>query len=130
MPYSRLFYHFIWTTKRRLPLISETNRAIIYGAIVAKVEQVNGIIHALNGMEDHLHLVATVPPTLALSKFIGQVKGVSSLAASRATADEFAWQEEYGVLSVSESQLDSVIHYVKLQQEHHRGKTLDPLFEP
>src|SRR5438874_208821 len=123
MPYSRLFYHFIWATKRRLPLIDATNHTIIYDTIVKKVEKVNGIVHALNGMEDHLHLVATIPPTLAISKFIGQIKGSSSFAASKLTGNEFEWQAEYGVLTVSESHLPTVINYVKLQQQQHRYKT-------
>jgi putative transposase len=129
MSYSRLFYHFIWTTKQRLPLIDESNRSIIYEAIKKKVETVGGMVHTLNGMEDDIHLVASVPPTLALSKFIGEVKGVSSFVAAKATSEPFGWQSEYGVLTVSESHLATVINYVKMQKEHHRANTLDARLE-
>src|SRR5579859_733428 len=83
MPFYRLFYHFVWSTKLRIPLITATNRDVIYTVIRTKVEEKSGIVHALNGMEDHVHLVATVPPTVALSAFIGPIKGASSYAASR-----------------------------------------------
>ncbi len=63
MPYCRLFYHFVWATKDRLPLITESNRDPLYAAIAAKVKELKGTTYALNGMDDHVHLVATVPPT-------------------------------------------------------------------
>lgn len=130
MPYYRLFYHFVWTTKHRLPLITDHNREALYRAIMAKTKQLDGIPHALNGMEDHVHLVVTLPPTLALAEFIGQIKGSSSFVASRqANGEAFGWQTEYGVLSVSESHLPYVIEYVKNQQTHHSQNSLDTKLE-
>lgn len=128
MPYYRLFYHFVWSTKERLPLITQINRETIYRAIVIKVDDLRGIVHALNGMADHVHLVATVPPNIALSTFIGQVKGSSSYSASRLSqADEeipFTWQTEYGLVSTSEAHLPIVVRYVQMQQQHHRENKL------
>lgn len=131
MPYYRLFYHFIWATKNRLPLITDANREPILRAIAAKTKTLNGIVHALNGMEDHVHLVVTLPPTQPLDRFIAQIKGSASYVASRVegATTEFHWQREYGVLTVSESHLPSVIEYVRLQQEHHAANTLKPKLE-
>jgi hypothetical protein len=56
MPYHRLFYQFVWTTKHRLPLIGPANQESIYAAIRAKAEELNGIVHALN-----LITPATIP---------------------------------------------------------------------
>jgi REP element-mobilizing transposase RayT len=127
MPYYRLYYHFIWTTKGRLPIINAANRKEIYQAIVDKVEEHSGIVHAVNGIADHVHLVATVPPNVALSTLIGQVKGFSSHVVAQLSkeSDPFAWQNEYAVLSVSESDLPAVIRYVRLQQQHHAEGKLD-----
>lgn len=131
MPYCRLFYHFVWTTKARLPLITDDNREQLYAAIVAKVETLDGIVHALNGMAEHVHLVATVPPNVPLATFIGQIKGSSSHLASRLRPDlaAFAWQAEYGVVSVSESHLPAVVRYVSLQKQHHASSTLNKTLE-
>ncbi len=131
MPYYRLFYHFIWTTKVRLPLITESNQALIYATIRAKVDDLNGIVHALNGMADHLHLVATVPPSLSLADLIRQVKGSSSHAVSYHTnsPEPFGWQTDYGVVSVSESHAPIVIRYVENQQKHHADKSLNATLE-
>jgi len=129
MPYSRLFYHFVWATHNRLSLINQSNRETLYAAMRAKVTELGGITHALNGPEDHVHLVATVPPKIALATFIGQVKGSSSHLASRLSVEAFAWQSEYGVLSVSESHLPVVVRYVVEQQKRHAENRLNPRLE-
>jgi len=79
------------------------------------------MVHAANGMQDHIHIVATLPPALAVANVIGQLKGVSSYIANRLIvgADTFVWQQEYGVLSISESHLPTVIRYVEHQKQHH-----------
>ncbi|SRR5258706_4367325 len=130
MPYYRLYYHFIWTTKNRAPIITASNQKAIFAVIQEKVVALNGIVHALNGMSDHVHLVASVPPSLKLSDFIGQIKGVSShLARSLTDKGDFGWQGEYGVLSISESHVATVVRYVENQQKHHTEHTLDARLE-
>lgn len=131
MPYYRLFYHVIWTTKGRGSSITQANRSLIYNAISSKVDGLGGIVHALNGMEDHVHLVVTIPPNIAVGTFIGQIKGSSSHEVSKLyNADSnFAWQTDYGILSISEQNLPTIIDYVKRQQEHHSRSSLNPLLE-
>ena len=133
MSYYRLFYHVVWATKDRLPLITPANVDAIYGVIATKVDKIGGIVHALNGMPDHVHLVVTVPPVIALAAFVGQIKGASSHLARRlattAGNELFTWQAEYGVVSVSERHLPLVIGYVRQQQQHHAEHTLNRTFE-
>ncbi len=133
MPYYRLFYHVVWSTRDRLPLITSVNRDSIYAAIAARSGELRGIVHALNGMPDHVHLVATIPPSVPVSTFVGQVKGSSSHPASRIAGapggETFAWQAEYGVISVSERHLPIVVDYVRRQQQHHTQNTLNRTLE-
>ena len=99
MPHYRLFYHFVWTTKDRQPLITAEIQATIHAAIQAKAVEHNALIHALNSVSDHIHLVTTVPPSLSLSEFVRQIKGNSShlvMLTTRLQAN-FAWQHDYGV---------------------------------
>ena len=123
MPRFRLFYHFVWATKLRLPLISVTNRDAIFGTIVAKTKELGGAVHAINGMPDHLHVVATIPPGVALAKYVNEVKGASSHRVnhleSSSSGQSFRWQDSYGVTSISESHVPTVVRYVKNQQRHH-----------
>jgi len=103
-------------TKDRQPLLTDANHEPILKAITTKVIQLKGICHTVNASSDHVHMVATVSPSLAVGIFIGQVKGNSSHLASRMSCDgalqAFEWQSEYGVMTVSESDLTSVVQYV------------------
>jgi putative transposase len=133
MPYARLFYHIVWTTKYRQPLITEANREAILKAIASKAIALHGICHAINAVSDHVHLVASIPPSMPLGTWIGQVKGNSSHLASRLFGEgmnePFEWQNGYAVLTVSESHLERVIQYVLNQQKHHNEGTLHPRLE-
>lgn len=101
MPFSKLYYHFVWSTKNRLPLIDSILEPELYRAIAAKAQDMGGFVHALGGMEDHVHLAVSIPPKIAPAKFIGDVKGNSSHYVNHVIKPdfEFYWQGEYGVLS-------------------------------
>jgi putative transposase len=129
MPFYRLFYHVVWTTKGRASLINEANCSVIFSAINDKVSQLGGTVYALNGMDDHVHLVCSIPTNVAVGTFIGQVKGTTSHLAGKLSTESFTWQSEYGIISVSENQLGIVIAYVENQQRHHSTKTLNKTLE-
>jgi REP element-mobilizing transposase RayT len=126
MPYSKLYYHFIWGTKNRLPLIESAFESELYRAIVAKVKNMDGFIHAIGGTEDHVHLAVSIPPKVAPAKFIGDVKGNSSHYVNHIIKPdfEFYWQNEYGVLSFGEKNLPAIVKYIHNQKQHHADGTL------
>jgi putative transposase len=126
MPYWRLFYHFVWGTKNREPLIAPRFTQPLYNVIAAKVIELGGIAHAVGGTDDHVHLVVSVPPKIALSTFIGQVKGSSSHFVNHEVQPEyqFAWQDEYGVVSFGERHLGWVVRYTHNQAQHHEQGTI------
>lgn len=133
MPFCKLFYHFVWSTKYRKLTITDLLKPHLYASIVAKAADLHAIIHAVNGMEEHVHLVAELPPTLAPATFIGKVKGYSSHSANLLKhvplRERFRWQTEYSVHTVSERALPIVIRYVQNQQLHHRKKTTNTNLE-
>jgi putative transposase len=126
MPYWKLYYHFIFGTKSRLPLIDATLEPELYRAIAAKAKTLGGFVHAIGGVEDHAHLAVSVPPKLAPAKFIGDVKGNSSHFVNHFIKPDFAfyWQDEHGVLSFSERNLSAVVRYIHNQKQHHADGTL------
>jgi len=126
MPYWKLFYHFIWGTKNRLPLIDSDFEPELYKVIAAKAQASHGFVHAVGGIEDHVHLAVSIPPKIAPAKFIGDVKGNSSHFVNRVIKPdfEFYWQNEYGVLSFGERNLASVVRYIHNQKQHHADGTL------
>ena len=130
MSYWRLFYHFVWSTKNRQPLIDLAWEKELYGYLWGKATALECIPHAINGMPDHLHVVLSIPPRLAVAVIVGQLKGASSHRINEQfLAGEFAWQEEYSVFSLSESALNKVVGYVNKQKQHHAEITLIDLLE-
>jgi putative transposase len=126
MSYWKLYYHFVWGTKNRLPLIASTLEPELHRAIAAKAQDMGGFVHAIGGMKDHVHLAVSIPPKLALAKFIGDVKGSSSHFVNHVIKPDFGfyWQDEYGVLSFGERNLASVVRYIHNQKQHHADGTL------
>ncbi|MDP1545521.1 MAG: IS200/IS605 family transposase [Anaerolineales bacterium] len=126
MPYWKLYYHFIWGTKNRLPLIDPALESDLHKVIAAKIKGMDGFLHAIGGVEDHVHIAVSIPPKLAPAKFVGDVKGNSSHYVNHVIKPgfEFYWQDEYGVLSFGEKNLASVVRYVHNQKQHHLDGTL------
>ncbi len=82
---------------------------------------------AIGGMEDHMHLLFRLPPTITLSKSVSVLKANSSKW-MREHGTKFAWQEGYGAFSVSSSNVNGVIKYIHEQELHHRKNTFEQEF--
>ena len=126
MPYWKLYYHFIWGTKERLPVILPAFESDLYRVIAAKVKELDGITYAIGGIIDHIHLAVSVPPKIAVAKFVGEVKGNSSHYINHIVKPdfEFYWQDEYGVLSFGEKNMPVVVRYIQNQKRHHADGSL------
>ncbi|MDO8690805.1 MAG: IS200/IS605 family transposase [Dehalococcoidia bacterium] len=131
MPYWRLFYHIVWGTRDRLPVIEDNLLAALHEQIAGNASRLGAIVHAAGGVEDHIHLAVSVPPGIALSEFVRQLKGSSSHYVNHELAPPvaFAWQADYGVVSLDSKQLDRVVLYVKEQRKHHAQQTTIPVLE-
>jgi REP element-mobilizing transposase RayT len=81
-------------------------------------------------MPDHVHLVLKCKPTIAFSDLVRVIKGSSSKWVNEHydVGGRFSWQEGYGGFSISESQLQKTINYVKNQDQHHRLKSFQDEF--
>ncbi len=131
MPYWQLFYHIVWSTKKREPLLTPVLEPLVHDFLRGKAIGLGATIFALNGTTDHVHLVVTIPPHVAISQFIGQIKGVTSAKVNTLSAVSlpFAWQEEYGIFSFDKKRLANHVEYVERQKEHHAQGTIIRLFE-
>ena len=128
----RLYYHLVWATKERQPLITREREGKLYGYIISKADELGTIIHAIDGIENHVHLVASIPPKISISDFVQKIKGSSTHYIKHLSPgeDTFGWQRGYGVFSLGRKQLEQAVIYVKNQKEHHsNGTTIASLEE-
>lgn len=131
VPYNQLYVHCVWATWDRLPLITPQIEEQVHAAIAAKCAELGCTPIAIGGIEDHVHLLAQFPPTLPLTKLVGEVKGASSHLVTHKLAPHafFKWQGSYGVFTVSIRSLDHVAAYVRNQKQRHAHNMLLPTLE-
>ena len=125
MSFWRTYYHLVWATRDRQPLIDVKFEPNLFSYLEKKAGEFNVILYAINGIEDHIHLVAAIPPRFAVAEVVKALKGGSSHYLNHyGHSVDFAWQRGYGVFTLGERQLPDAVAYVRGQKEHHRlGKT-------
>ncbi len=125
MPFWRLYYHLVWTTKNREPLIQPDVECRLFPYIVNKAAELDVYVYAINAWHDHVHLVVAIPPKHAVAQVVKMLKGASAYDLNQVAAlhEHFAWQRGYGVLSLGERQRPIAEAYVIRQKEHHRQQT-------
>ena len=130
VPFIQIFYHLVWATKNRQPLLSPALEPVVHGYLRSKATGLGGVVLALNGTEDHVHMVVSVPPSIALATFIGQVKAVASTRVNRTRPEMlFLWQSEYGAFSFDAQRLPNFVAYVERQKQHHAENRTIPVLE-
>jgi putative transposase len=131
MTYWRLHYHLIWATYNREPTLGREREKMFYGVLYKKAEELELKIHVAGNMEDHAHVVASIPPKLAVADCVHHLKGASAYAINHMAGSDgkFKWQGGYGALSVGERSLGTVMEYAAKQKEHHRENRLVEVYE-
>lgn len=119
--YSRLIFHFVFSTKNREPLISRQFEPRLFEYIGGIVRGEGCSLIAAGGDVDHVHLLVVGRHDAPPSSLMRGVKSNSTKWIKRTIASlvQFRWQEGYGVFSVSPSQIDRVKRYIAEQHEHH-----------
>ena len=79
----------------------------------------------VGGVEDHLHILLSLPSTLPISKAVQLLKGNSSKWIHETFPEHraFEWQEGYGAFSIGVSGIDATVDYIRRQAEHHHKRT-------
>ena len=129
--FHQLYYHFAWSTHSRIPLIRRDYRPQLLKIINEEAKKLGGWPIRHNAMPDHVHLLVRLPPTIKVSDFIGQVKGLASHRANEEIHPTFhlKWQEGYGVLTLRKDELENVSRYIDNQEVHHSKGKLSDLLE-
>ena len=125
--YSQNVLHVVFSTKDRRKAIPGEFQPRMWAYVAGICKKHEILVHAVGGMEDHIHLLIQVPPSLALAKAVLAIKSNSSRWANE-EGHRFAWQQGYGAFSVSASLVPVVVRYIRNQEAHHRKMTFDAEF--
>ena len=129
--FTSLHYHVLFSTRNREPWIKPLIEQRIWAFLggIARENKMKAI--TIGGVEDHLHLLLAIPPTLTVSKALQLLKGGSSAWIKQTFPGmrRFGWQDGYGAFTVSKSQIPQVTAYIQVQRKHHRKKTFQEEFK-
>ena len=131
--YHRHFTHFVWSTWDRAPLLVGEIEQSAYALIRAQCTRMRVTIHAIGGIENHVHLLVELPKTLCVADFMEAIKGGSSKALNDTygtAAWAFKWQGGYSDHSVSASHMTRIRNYTENQKQHHADNSVWPSCEP
>ena len=118
--------HIIFHTKAQSTDVLDNDLARLHQYIGGIVKGLGAVLIEVGGTNDHVHLICSLPKTMALADFMRTVKTESSRwikSLNQHYYGAFAWQEGYAAYSVSTSVLPKVIQYIRNQQEHHKVRT-------
>ena len=127
--YTSLTYHIVFSTKYRRPTLTDAIRAETCNYMAGIIAHKQGQVLEMGGVNDHIHLATSCPPTIALADFVRDIKANSSkwLREEKGRRD-FQWQTGYGAFTVSCSQVETLRQYVRNQAEHHRRRSFEEEF--
>ncbi len=119
--YSHLVFHIVFSTKNRTPWIGPEIRERLYPFMGGIVREERGVLSAIGGIADHVHLLVNWRTDETIANLMRNVKARSSRWIHDTYPDlrGFALQEGYAVFSVSLSQVAKTDRYIENQEEHH-----------
>lgn len=121
--FTKLYVHCIFTPKGRNSLLTDSIRRKVHKYIYGILLEKKCFPVAINGTNDHIHLLIGFPPTIAISDLIRDIKRSSSLFINSQLNSylKFNWQEGFGGFTVGYRDLDNVSKYILNQEEHHKS---------
>ena len=125
--YRQLLYHLVFRTKDSLPVIKQDNVDQLYAYITGIIKHKNSHLYRINGVENHLHILTDLHPSIALADFMREIKVSTSIWMK--SGDLFpafiGWADGYGSFTCSYMDMGRLIDYIKNQQEHHCKRTFE-----
>ena len=127
MSYVRMWVHLVFATKNRQAFLTKEIREKLHQHIIENCKKKDIFLQAINGYTEHLHCLISLGKEQSIAKVAQLIKGESSLWINKEqlTEEKFMWQDDYFANSVSESQFEKVVNYIKNQEQHHSKKSFD-----
>jgi REP element-mobilizing transposase RayT len=123
--YTQILYQIVFSTKNRKPVLLKENREKLYKDIWGILKNKNCHLYRINGVEDHLHVITHLHPSISLSNLVKDIKlGCSSYMKENQLFPDFdGWQEGYAAFTYTINEKEGLIRYVQNQEEHHKKMT-------
>ncbi|MCL1933381.1 MAG: IS200/IS605 family transposase [Candidatus Azobacteroides sp.] len=123
--YRQILYHLVFRTKDSERTINKEHSTDLYKYIWGIIKNKKCVLFRINGMEDHIHILSDLHPSVALADYIREIKVSSSkwIKESGLFPGFRGWGIKYCALTYSYKERDTIINYIKNQQEHHKQES-------
>jgi REP element-mobilizing transposase RayT len=120
--FRQILYHIVFRTKNSVKTLPLTESEELYRYIWGIIKNKSGKLFRINGMEDHIHILSDLPPTIALADYLRDIKGSSShwLKSNSQFPAFDGWAEGYAALTYSWRNKGMIVEYIRDQREHHK----------
>ena len=120
--FRQILYHIIFRTKNSARTLSLSDSKELYHYVWGIIKNKKGKLFRINGMEDHIHLLTDLPPTITLADYVRDIKGCSShwLKDNPKFPAFGGWAEGYAALTYTWRDKEMIIDYIKNQRDHHK----------
>ena len=120
--YRQHLYHIVFRTKNSLPTIRQDHVNELYAYVTGIIKHKNSHLYRINGIENHLHILTDMNPSIAPIDFVKDIKVSTSIwiKSSKLFPAFNGWAVGYGSFTCSYVDIDRLIEYIKNQQEHHK----------
>ena len=125
--YTQILYQIVFSTKYRERTMIKKDRPELFQFISGILKKKRCHLYRINGVEDHLHIVTHLHPSVALANLVKDIKlSTTKLIKEKGLFPNFGgWQDGYGAFTYHSDAAHRLIEYVKNQEEHHRASTFE-----
>jgi len=123
--YTQILYQLVFSTYKREKTLTSENRKELFQYIWGILKNKQCHLYRLNGVEDHIHIITHIHPTIAPANLIKDIKIASSAMINEKNlfTNFNGWQDGYGAFTYSVKEKERLTEYVKNQEEHHKTMT-------
>ena len=125
--YRQILYHIVFRTKSGKKTLTQEHIKELYAYMLGTIKNKNCFLYRINGMEDHIHILSDLHPSIALADYMRDIKTASSLWLKQ--HEKFpafeGWADGYAALTYAWRDKDLIVNYIKNQQEHHKKETFE-----
>ncbi len=127
-----LYYHIVWRTKRSERTLTEAHDRDLYAYILGFCERKQCKLIRISGIADHIHMLISIRPDIAVSDFMQVLKTETSKWLKTQT-EKFplfsGWSNGYAAFTYCERDKGMIRRYIMNQKEHHRVHTFREEYE-
>jgi putative transposase len=125
--YRQHLYHIVTRTKNNRPTLKHENNDKLFAYITGIIKNKNCFLYRINGIENHIHILTDIHPSIAPADFVKDIKVYSSLWIKKSGLFPGfeGWSEGYASLTCSYSDLERLISYIRNQQIHHQKESFE-----